>query len=409
MKKIKQIGIDFGTSNTGICILFEDGSTKVFEGGSDLDGKSFPTDIYFLNRDTFYVGVEARNKSKENVGLGRHLRWIKRVLPEKIGLVRIFSIDYKISDLVAIILDHAKKQIEINYEIDWDSVVFKIGYPIVLGKNNNESNLAKNRLIDAIKKVGFLNYDLVPEPIAVAHYYANEIVEETNVLIFDCGGGTTDLSYINYKNKREFQVLGTAGVMKAGNDFDKQIFFSQIAKGLGKDLSYSFMNEQVTIPDTVYQKLGNPLESQQLSLYKYMKYVKNANSIGKRDEYLNLKYAIENQESTYLLGKAELLKIKLSWNDNAGTEISLNSNFSVNMTYNDLIQDTRFLRANFDTLITKFMEGKPAPDLVIMTGGMSQHRMIKNLIYNQFQKLDRDKIFSKNTDAIVRGLAVHHN
>lgn len=407
MKKVRQIGLDFGTSNTGICLEYEDGSIETISSDSTIHReKTFPTEIFFLNRDEYYVGTEARSMAQKNPDSGRHLRWLKKVLPMRIGMVRIFTNQFKISDLVAIILSHAKREIEKTYDVDWQTIKIKVGYPVVLGENEVESELAKSRLIEALDKSNFINYELIPEPVAVAHYYADEIKESSNVLIFDCGAGTTDLSYVNYKEDKSFDILGTSGVMKAGNNFDKALFIKRICPHLGLNMKYSFMQrEEVSIPDTLYEKLSDSTNVFLLQSYKYRKHVERAISISGKPEYKNMAYAINQLKTVYLLGKAEEMKIDLSSKDFVNQEISLASSFIAESTYQDFLEATTFLRDDLVKLLSQFMADKPDPDLIIMTGGMSKHRIIQELVRKQFFNVNPEKILTRSTDAIVLGLA----
>lgn len=407
MKKILQIGLDFGTSNTGICAMLEDGSVEMLKDGS-AQVKSFPTEIFFLNNDEFYVGSEAAQMAKNHPNTGRHLRWLKRILPKKIGMIRIYSTEYDASDLVAMVLDHAKTEIQNNYDVNWDIVKIKVGYPVVLGDSFREADLAKSRLNQALKKVGFANYELVPEPVAVAHYYSKEITQDTNVLIFDCGGGTTDLSFVQYKSNGDFDVLDNDGLMKAGNDFDRAVFIKDICPYLGRNLPYAFMRgKELEIADLIYRMLGDTSSAHKLLMPRYLDDVVNAIKVGKKVEYQNMKFAITEQKSVYLLGKAEQLKITLAQNDLATEKISLSTEFTVKTNYKNFLHASMFLREYITKLIKEFMIDKPKPDLVIMTGGMSKHRVISDLVKVEFPDLEDNQILSKDTDAILLGLGAH--
>lgn len=404
--KIIQIGLDFGTTNTGISARFEDGSITLLKD-KGVNMKSFPSEIYFINRDTFFVGAEAQKQAESYKGNGRHIRWIKRSLPKKLDAINIFSKMYLVEDLVAIIIKYAKEKIEKSYSINWDEISLKVGYPVVLGEDNEESEIAKERMNKALRLAGFNNWELVPEPVAVAHFYSNKIENGKKCLIFDCGGGTTDLSFVEYnKNiKNGFKIFGNTGIMRAGREFDKTLFMKSLAPHLGYRMLYNFMGEEMEVPRTIYDTLSNPAEAQRLVSYKHHKHIMLAVNIAKSEEFLNLRFAVDNNQSTYLLGKSEDLKIDLSTNETAQKSISLKSSFNAYSTYDDLDKASIFVQEVIINMINHFCSDKPMPDLVIMTGGMSKHMLIKNLVFNQFKSIPSDSFLYEDTDAIVLGLA----
>jgi len=74
------------------------------------------------------------------------------------------------------------------------------------------TNLQRNATIKAGKKAGFEDIKLINEPTAAAIAYGNEIqsTKERNVLIFDLGGGTFDVSIVKIKGN-EYNVLVSLG------------------------------------------------------------------------------------------------------------------------------------------------------------------------------------------------------
>lgn len=86
---------------------------------------------------------------------------------------------------------------------------------------------------------------IINEPTAAAIAYGldkNKAAKEKNILIFDCGGGTTDMSILNM-DEEVFQVLATAGDSHlGGEDFDNRMvehFISEFRKKYKKDIRES--------------------------------------------------------------------------------------------------------------------------------------------------------------------------
>ena len=83
---------------------------------------------------------------------------------------------------------------------------------------------------------------IVNEPTAAAMAYGLDSADSQNVLIFDCGGGTFDVSILNIDDG-VFEVKATAGnTHLGGEDFDNQVvqhFVEEIRRKLKKDVTQS--------------------------------------------------------------------------------------------------------------------------------------------------------------------------
>lgn len=81
---------------------------------------------------------------------------------------------------------------------------------------------------------------IINEPTAAAMAYGLDKKEEINVLVFDLGGGTFDVSVLTMDNG-VFEVLATSGdTHLGGEDFDHRVmnyFIKLIKKKYGKDIS----------------------------------------------------------------------------------------------------------------------------------------------------------------------------
>lgn len=102
--------------------------------------------------------------------------------------------------------------------------------------NDNQRQATK----DAGVIAGLNIIRLINEPTAAAIAYGLEKNEEQNVLIVDCGGGTTDLSILTIDNGI-FEVRATTGLpYTAGENFDESMvvhFADKFKKDTGKDIS----------------------------------------------------------------------------------------------------------------------------------------------------------------------------
>ena len=81
---------------------------------------------------------------------------------------------------------------------------------------------------------------IINEPSAAAIAYGLDKKEEKNIIVFDLGGGTFDVSLLTIDNG-VFEVLATAGdTHLGGEDFDQRVtehFVKNFKKKEAKDIS----------------------------------------------------------------------------------------------------------------------------------------------------------------------------
>ena len=93
------------------------------------------------------------------------------------------------------------------------------------------NSLQRDATIKAAEKAGFEDIELINEPTAAAIAYGDIIKsdKERNVLIFDLGGGTFDVSIVKIKGN-EYNVLVSLGEEHlGGEDFNQRLI-----KGINK-------------------------------------------------------------------------------------------------------------------------------------------------------------------------------
>lgn len=124
-------------------------------------------------------------------------------------------------DLALLFLIEVRKALERGRNgapIDPETITV-IGYPA------SWSEMRKKTILAAAEQAGFPNVDGCEEPIAALHYhhYRSELDfdKEQRVLVFDAGGGTTDLCMALLRRGGSApEVLATCGCGVAGTDID---------------------------------------------------------------------------------------------------------------------------------------------------------------------------------------------
>ena len=104
---------------------------------------------------------------------------------------------------------------------------------------NNEQRCATKRAIK-MSKLSSLNVRLANEPSAAAVYYSmGEKYKSGNIVVYDLGGGTFDVSVVKLRSETEFDVLNTDGDIGIGgeafDDYIMQELRSFIQSSAGED------------------------------------------------------------------------------------------------------------------------------------------------------------------------------
>lgn len=205
----KIIGIDLGTTNS--CVSVIEGGEPVVITNSE-GSRTTPSVVAFTKDGERLVGQLAKNQAVQN--------------PEKtvISIKRHMGSDYKVDidgkkytpqEISAMILQKLKADAEAYLgEKVSDAVITVPAY-----FTDSQRQATK----DAGQIAGLNVHRIINEPTAAALAYGVDKEEDQNVVVYDLGGGTFDVSVINIGDGVQ-QVLATAGNNHlGGDDFDQRI------------------------------------------------------------------------------------------------------------------------------------------------------------------------------------------
>ena len=224
------IGIDLGTSNSAAAAIVGGKPTIIPAAeGTSLGGKTVPSVVAFTKDGQLLVGEPARRQMALNPE--GTVTGIKR----KMGTdykVKIFGKEYTPEQISAFILQKIKKDAEAFLGEKVEKAVITV--PAYF--NDNQRQATKN----AGKIAGLEVVRLINEPTAAAFAYGlNKSEEELKILVFDFGGGTLDVTIMDF-GEGVFQVISTAGDTKlGGRDMDETLMnyvIEQFKKDTGVDL-----------------------------------------------------------------------------------------------------------------------------------------------------------------------------
>ncbi|MDR2822613.1 MAG: molecular chaperone DnaK [Acholeplasmatales bacterium] len=232
-KTSKIIGIDLGTTNSCVSVM-EGSEAKVIANANG--GRTTPSVVAYKDNE-FIVGEVAKRQVITNPNT---VYSIKRHMGENSYTVKLGDKQFTPQEISAKILVDLKKTAE-SYlgETVSDAVITVPAY-----FNDAQRQATK----DAGKIAGLNVKRIINEPTAAALAYGIDKTEkEQNILVFDLGGGTFDVSILNLADGT-FEVLSTSGDNRlGGDDFDQKVvdyLVSTFKSKHGIDLSLDRMSLQ---------------------------------------------------------------------------------------------------------------------------------------------------------------------
>ena len=265
-----RVGIDFGTSNSGVA--FYDGhEVHLLPLDQTNVSPEVVKSILYITRDFKpFIGQEAISLYYKN-NINRPRRFVKQRAGEleyygsdlfyitdvyvlvdelspgrllqylKTGLrsdgyngTQIFERFYELHALIKTYLQELKRRAEAILGRPIDRVT--LGRPVVFYKDPAKDQKSEETLRRAALEAGFKQVDFEFEPVAAALYYELSLSRPENVLIFDFGGGTLDLTIMRLGDPKARRIFASGGIGIAGADFDQAIIQKRMLEHFGKGL-----------------------------------------------------------------------------------------------------------------------------------------------------------------------------
>ena len=247
----KVIGIDLGTSNSAASFL-EAGKPRIIPSaeGASLYGKAFPSVVAFTKDEQVLVGEPARRQAVSNPS--GTIMAAKR----KMGTnhkYKIYGKDYTPQQISAYILQKIKKDAE---EFIGDKVE-KAVITVPAYFDDDQRQATK----DAGKIAGLDVIRIVNEPTAASLAYGLDKKHgEEKILVFDLGGGTLDVTIMEFGDG-VFEVKSTSGdTQLGGTDMD-----AALMKYILKKIKEQH-NADLEDDDTAMQRIRESAEKAKIEL-----------------------------------------------------------------------------------------------------------------------------------------------
>ena len=146
----------------------------------------------------------------------------------------IFGRYYKLDELIALYLQKVRERVEAETGQAVQGVV--LGRPVnfVESRGESDNQRAQDCLRRAAQEAGFREVAFELEPVAAALFYELTLDAPQNVLVFDLGGGTLDITAMRLGEPGKREVLSTGGVDVAGGTFDKRVIQWRLLDHFGR-------------------------------------------------------------------------------------------------------------------------------------------------------------------------------
>jgi molecular chaperone DnaK len=251
MAKEKIIGIDLGTSNSAASVL-EAGRPKIIPSaeGSTLYGKAFPSVVAFARQGQLLVGEPARRQAVTNP------EGTVMAAKRKMGTNFKYSVlgkEYTPQQISAFLLQKIRKDAEAHIGEPVRKAV--ITAPAYFDDNQRQATK------DAGTIAGLEVVRIINEPTAACLAYGMDKGDkEQTILVFDFGGGTLDVTVMEF-GEGVFEVKSTSGdTQLGGTDMDEALIKFIVKKF--KDEEGIDLNDD----DTAMQRVREAAEKAKIEL-----------------------------------------------------------------------------------------------------------------------------------------------
>lgn len=248
----KEIGIDFGTTNTIVSYMNRNNELVTMEL-IDTDETIIPTAIFFKTANECIIGTRAVEAMVTNPDCGR--RNFKTLLdsPKKIKLIAANGkkIALTAANLTRFFLNELIRNVQEKISEEFSDVpdMNYIDNVIITVPAKFSTNAIEN-IKQAAINAGMTSVRLMKEPVAaaVAYMHEHKDVEGKNILVYDFGGGTFDISIL--KNENEiYESVYDDGIAELGGN--------NITDAIIKDMTEK-INDFLSGKMYDFQVIGNP-------------------------------------------------------------------------------------------------------------------------------------------------------
>lgn len=209
-------GIDFGTTNSSVMQSSRLGDHTIQTPYGDEEGRPVPS-LVAINRQTdeVFTGREAWNRRSELADDCEIIHSVKSLMDERGWQISTAKSTWTAKRVASEVFRALKNVVE-NSDLNEDLEMRSATIAVPIGADATK----RCEIRAAAKAVGLEVKSFVSEPTAAFFANFDELRSCENVVIFDWGGGTLDVSILSNKNGR-ITELATVGMNVAGDAIDE--------------------------------------------------------------------------------------------------------------------------------------------------------------------------------------------
>ena len=439
------VGMDFGTTNSGMAI-FDGQKVQVLPlDPSSANPRILRTALYITNEQTVHIGRAAVDRYYEQ-NIGRIVKtrkvwigeievyaedlyyvtdayaWIDISEPGRLLLsvkTRLREEDhpgavvgqqfYALEDLIALYLNVVRLRAERMLGKKIRQVV--LGRPVRFSNDEEHDRLAQGRLLQAAFRAGYEQVYLQYEPVAAALSYETTLDRPQNVLVFDFGGGTLDITVMRLGDPARRQVLSTGGIPVAGDVFDRKMTREKLPKHFGEGSLYGPRHKAKKTPRWIYEAFADWQTIIELPSQENRRILEDiARTAQRRHQIHALISLITSNYGLKMFDQVEMAKRILS--EKRGSEIRLDGpdfkvrEFATRSEFEHIIRsDILAVETELKRVVDASGLAPKQIDAVIRTGGSAQIPVFHELLVRTFGP---DKVQAIDTfSSVTAGLGVY--
>jgi len=401
------IGIDFGTSNCAVAALVNNKPKLItVDENSDTPYK-IRSAIYLaqdnsgdyhqdprsnemtlnemLSSGQIFFGEHGFNTFLLSPHEGRYVNSPKNFLGAKIPRRLLDSFEVLVVRFLSYLKQCAEK--ELFTTVTRAVIARPVNYHSTMGELGNQQ--AEALMLRAAKKAGFIDVHFIHEPLAAAYHFEQQIIEDTDVLVVDLGGGTSDVTFCSLSQKkaqqvhREHDIYTTAGIRQGGIVCDKLLANALVSPLFGRggrtdtgkaipNMLFSGIYDIDNIP--LMSDFYSPKRSQSIQTY----IMQSEDPL----PLMRLQRVHKQRLSHELMHAIELTKINLS--DQCQTKLDMpfiEKTLALNIKREE-VADTmeKWLDKMFVMIDSSIEKVAKYPDIIYLTGGMGLSPLVQEAL-----------------------------
>ena len=380
----KEIGIDFGTTNTVVSYMNKKGKLRQLRYEQN---EIIPSVIYFCSEAEYYIGFKAKKLLENNPAAGMENFKLGIADSERHEIISEDGKKFKkrSREIAQLFLNKIVRGMQDKLLKEFGAVDGSIDRAVITVPANFSST-AKGNTRQAARAAGLNDVKLAAEPTAAAIAYEDSQGEENSnstILVYDFGGGTFDVSIIRRKGGA-FEEITTDGKKLGGKDLTN-ILAEEILEQINSDYG-------LELPFDVDE---NDFDEDEHNM-SFTEYRQNMHEI-RRVANLIKENLSESESASEVLNfylskdKSELVKVDFS-REELENYLRQNIEKTVEITMNTIQR-------------AKDEKGVEKIDQIVLAGGSSNIPLVKEILEQRLQ--NQDIVFADDVSTLIsRGAAV---